>query len=844
MRKAEGIEWGKKCRVWQETGGRSGLPGRRTAEGIWLALQYGILLLLGYGMLFCCGDVFPLGDALVPCVLFLPFCGFLFTAGSRMVKNGKKWNLGCAAALVLVGVVLHRVLIDSIITVVNGITPYINEYYTVHLPEIETAVGREVTLTPSFFLLIFLLLWQMSDALLRRRKPLFAILPGVVLVLAELLIGYAPKWPGLLCGLAGVFGVLTCCLGARTEEMGQLVAARIKSAGLLVGTALFVVAFLAMAGAEWTDALLAKQGRMLAYQHYIEQAAVTGNNLFAFWGESGKVNNHTPHYLGTEVLDITVTKPVKENVYLRGYVGDTYSSGNWKNRSEKEFLKNEWADDEAGFEILGNLYEKQKENARSDEQATYTVSYVKPQNLYAYLPYYTDVTGIEDELSVSGDSMLFRRRQSQIATEGLDSWSLFAIVENGTSETLTQTEKEYADYLPLYLELPEGLEQMDALGAELKAKLEQMDASGNEVYRALAAVCLVRDVVNSRVTYSQSLEKIPVGEDVVEYFLFEEGEGYCTHYASAGTLLFRELGIPARYVTGYVVEKESFSHQNGEKVWTGNVLDSDAHAWVEIYIEGVGWVPVEMIEGFDSRLDSMRLLESKGGIAGIYFEQNMGRYIYAFDGPAADGGLEDWIEAVSGEELAGQPSYMEESEEDTEQDETETTMIKRPDENAGTGGAAAQQQEEEEEESLPESATETSGQRKNGGAAVKNESAQTAAKAAAAAGGVVLLAGAGVFFFYRRKRKIRDSFYQKNCRKAIRSITAQMYRLLRKEGAFRGKRADDAAFREALYQKTELFSKDEVEVFWKIVEQAAYGDGEITGDDVRTCRRMYRKLLK
>ena len=56
--------------------------------------------------------------------------------------------------------------------------------------------------------------------------------------------------------------------------------------------------------------------------------------------------------------------------------------------------------------------------------------------------------------------------------------------------------------------------------------------------------------------------------------------------ASAATLLYRALGIPARYVIGYVGDTKA-----GQYV---NILAQNAHAWVEVYVDGLGWVNVEV----------------------------------------------------------------------------------------------------------------------------------------------------------------------------------------------------------------------------------------------------------
>lgn len=77
------------------------------------------------------------------------------------------------------------------------------------------------------------------------------------------------------------------------------------------------------------------------------------------------------------------------------------------------------------------------------------------------------------------------------------------------------------------------------------------------------------------------------GRDSVDEFLFERRRGYCEHFAAAFTVLMRASGLPARIVTGY---------QGGYVNPVGNylvVLQSDAHAWSEVWIEGEGWVRVD-----------------------------------------------------------------------------------------------------------------------------------------------------------------------------------------------------------------------------------------------------------
>ena len=70
------------------------------------------------------------------------------------------------------------------------------------------------------------------------------------------------------------------------------------------------------------------------------------------------------------------------------------------------------------------------------------------------------------------------------------------------------------------------------------------------------------------------------------------------HYAAAAALLLRLQKIPARFVSGYLVEPGLFQKTgNGyQAVLTGG----EAHAWAEYYVDGFGWVPFEATPGFVS----------------------------------------------------------------------------------------------------------------------------------------------------------------------------------------------------------------------------------------------------
>ncbi|MEC7376766.1 MAG: DUF4129 domain-containing transglutaminase family protein, partial [Pseudomonadota bacterium] len=87
--------------------------------------------------------------------------------------------------------------------------------------------------------------------------------------------------------------------------------------------------------------------------------------------------------------------------------------------------------------------------------------------------------------------------------------------------------------------------------------------------------------------YFYTLRPPAMSENGIAALLFEVRRGFCAHYAGATTFVLRAAGIPARIVVGY---------QGGETGAGGDYLivrQYDAHAWVEAFIDGRGWVRID-----------------------------------------------------------------------------------------------------------------------------------------------------------------------------------------------------------------------------------------------------------
>ena len=139
-----------------------------------------------------------------------------------------------------------------------------------------------------------------------------------------------------------------------------------------------------------------------------------------------------------------------------------------------------------------------------------------------------------------------------------------------------EAELQYRDYAHgYYTRLPSGT-KAEAEDILLEAGLS---ADSPDIVSQVAAY------VQQIGTYDLHTPAYPSSDHAI-YFLTQARQGYCIHFATAAAVLYRALGIPARVTEGY-----AFQASPGDDV---DVLGSDAHAWVEVYCDGLGWLPVEV----------------------------------------------------------------------------------------------------------------------------------------------------------------------------------------------------------------------------------------------------------
>lgn len=528
---------------------------------------------------------------------------------------------------------------DGILYILRMYVEQIAEYYerTIFFP---IGIREEAPAALLFWLCVcFFGLFALGAAL--RRMGILLLLPLAMLT-AGLAVGKPLGFESMLWMFAGALALRMYRMSA-TER----VSVRTAQLAWMLGLCLVVVS----GCSALTVQVVAKHDEMMKRQLALEDAALALPvwNLFA---RNGEVTNDRPLGNGAEVLKVTLSDEPTENLYLKDFVADHYENGTWSidgdafaAAAQAQGMTAEEAGEwvwnlpgDAIEELLpygdvmakrwGGLSHWQGVRIAKPREFEYTISN-RNFGKTAPLPY---VGSLPSEFTMDGDTAaqkpwMQRSYGGSMVMGGRKGYSLADYVADSCDAMIEESfmggaepadeNKEwqwYSDFAwKQYVNenAPESVRQwLD----EMLAQLHMMDRSDYFAYfrslhrqrdeeelqntMRIIYTYVVEDRLSYFGSYSKELDALPAGTDPLDYFLNVSGEGYCVHYASAGTLLLQALGIPARYASGYVVFPNDF--EKTPDGYTAVVTDMRAHAWTEIYLEGFGWLPCEMTPGFAS----------------------------------------------------------------------------------------------------------------------------------------------------------------------------------------------------------------------------------------------------
>lgn len=285
--------------------------------------------------------------------------------------------------------------------------------------------------------------------------------------------------------------------------------------------------------------------------------------------DNGNVNKGNNYSFGQKHLEIVTSQQPKDAVYLKNYTGGYYNNGRWNTVNENSFFSNMQD---------GNYYSMICNNPYYILQFVLEESDVMDINVRSYKSLMTG-TCVPVLSQETGSENGYTTYQGYNLSDFL---SVLDTVSAGGFDDLLGEYGAYAE--STYMYVPED---------KIPRIVELCNTSGVRKGNYTAATNFIISTLNEMTTYTTSPGNAPSGVDIAEYFLFDSGKGFCQQYATTAALMYRLLGLPSRYVTGYMVTPSDF-HKNNDGTYTAIATDEKAHAWVEVYVDGTGWIPTEV----------------------------------------------------------------------------------------------------------------------------------------------------------------------------------------------------------------------------------------------------------
>jgi len=320
-------------------------------------------------------------------------------------------------------------------------------------------------------------------------------------------------------------------------------------------------------------------------------------------------------------LKVVMDEPT--SLYLRGFVGSKYTDAAWKPLDNEVYYRANglfyWLE-KSGFRANNQLSIVNQMVNQEEETVNITINNVNANSQYVYTPYElkTDPSQLEDvktfdeggaivSRSLFGSRLYSYQSSSNLVTKYPSlANGIYAIEKDGQEESYFKSESQYNSYVyENYLQIPEDTKRI------LDNHLQSSEHVMEERMSYEQAIRLVKDFVNETLSYNKNVKALPESSDFVQYVLEESKTGYAIHYATVATLLFRYYDIPSRYVEGYLITPEDV--KNIAQYEEFAIKGTNAHAWTEIYLDKVGWIPIEVTPPYYDVMEDTDFSNYPGG---------------------------------------------------------------------------------------------------------------------------------------------------------------------------------------------------------------------------------------
>lgn len=308
-------------------------------------------------------------------------------------------------------------------------------------------------------------------------------------------------------------------------------------------------------------------------------------------------------------LALTVKGSLSDDLLMRGFVGANFDGGQWK-KLDYTAYEGEWKGvftwlEDQGFissEQRARYNDQESEETGRDQTGTAEISVdsSKANSRYFYTPYTLRSLDAAVHLDLDGSVQggFIGDRSYDMVVDDVSKGDILA-----DTSWLSESDSKYAQAERVYAAFAEE-HYLDISDADKELinnyvfNSRTWDSSASE--SKYAVISRVRTMLQTLATYTDTPSAIPENESFLQWFFEESREGNSSYFATAATLAFRSQGIPARYVEGYRAAIDDISNAQEQNIPL-SLKGKNTHAWCEVYLDGIGWTPMEVSPGFYSQ---------------------------------------------------------------------------------------------------------------------------------------------------------------------------------------------------------------------------------------------------
>jgi len=446
-------------------------------------------------------------------------------------------------------------------------------------------------LVAGMVIVVFMLSWVTSHALVRGRNTFVSMLPlGVAIITAVGYTDYGLRYAQIFMALmlltlvsVNIQRIQAAWVKRRLDASEELTQDALRAGAVI--SAIVVIIALIMPYVTYYDAVWAfwnRYGSRLTSFYDDLDRAFAGRNPMPEPTPGGP--GIVPHSiqqgpsLGEDtIMLVTISDPAplpEEELRIAGVEeDDTVVKRYWRARTYDTYTGHGWESNDS----LVSDYEADevwREVGYPSTVLTQTYEIVISAPAYAF--------AVNEPVALASDYRVFARSDGDLAafSVGRAEYTVVSRVPDVGEAGLLEAEGPYPDEIAAtYLSLPEGIPNRVT---ELAAKITSDAGADSRYAKARAIERYIRNL-----EYDTEIEPPPLDADVVDYFLFTVQRGYCDYSATSMVVLLRSVGVASRYASGFAMGTYDYSRE----AWL--VRERNAHAWVEVYFPELGWIEFE-----------------------------------------------------------------------------------------------------------------------------------------------------------------------------------------------------------------------------------------------------------